>query len=119
MGARVDAVIDSPNVNSELIVLVARNLQLEKDLYNLKGDHVRAVGECHEAHNKIKVLEAKIIELSIKEESHDDTLKETFENEAKQVKMSRAILEFSFKKRSTVPTLPRHLSDLTHIPFQD
>ena len=37
----------------------------------------------------------------------------------KQVRLSRAILEFSFKKRSTVPTLPRHLSDPIHITFQD
>ena len=66
-----------------MIALVARNLQMEKDLDNLTRDHARAVGECHEAPNKTKALEAKFIEFSIKEENLEDTMKDTLENEAK------------------------------------
>ena len=56
---------------------------MEKDLDNLTRDHARAVGECHEAPNKTKALEAKFIEFSIKEENLEDTMKDTLENEAK------------------------------------
>ena len=82
---RVHAVNDSLNAEYELTALVSRNLQMEKDLEKLKRDHACAVGECHEAHNKIKDLEAKLTELSIKEENLDDTIKDTLENEAKQL----------------------------------
>ena len=82
---RVHAVNDSLNAEYELTALVSRNLQMEKDLEKLKRDHACAVGECHEAHNKIKDLEAKLSEFSIKEENLDNTIKDTLENKAKQL----------------------------------
>ena len=69
------AAVPNANLEKEVAALVSKNIQLENDLLKLKCDYAHSVDDCHEAHEKIRVLEAEIV----KKESDDAPLDSDYE----------------------------------------
>ena len=66
--------LSNSNLGSEFLTsVVKKNMQLEKELDNIKIKHARAVDDCEEAYDKIKNLESQLQKM-IKQEKDDTNI---------------------------------------------
>ena len=78
--------LSNSNLGSEFLTsVVKKNMQLEKELDNIKIKHARAVDDCEEAYDKIKNLESELQKIVKQENDYTNIVIEKLKHEVNKL----------------------------------